>query len=196
MATLQEQGIASFYRVAAARDFSRDFQLRVMDIQYLGNPILTQDDLVYARTASLPDRQISVQDIPYLGLNFNVPGSVTYPGNKEYKIEFYSDEELTIRTRLYNWNLAIFNDATSNGNYSINPSSKITLALLDMTGNITQQFILHGVYAVNVGTVEYNMAEGTGKVVTLPATFAYQFWTAGTQQGAGADISVVAGVTI
>jgi hypothetical protein len=149
-----------------------------MDITYLGVSQLTQDDLVYAQTAQLPGREIAPQDVPYMGLDFTVPGAAKYPGSKEYKITFYSDEEQTVRTNIYNWLTKTFNDATSNGNYGISDSSCLTLALLDMTGNISQMFILHGIYPVSIGAIDYKMT-GAGAAVNMDCTLAYQFWRPG-----------------
>lgn len=177
MATLK-QGIQDFYRVAQQRDFSRDFQLRVMDITDRGAGQLTQDDLVYARTAKLPSRAITPADVPYMGLEFTVPGAAKYPGSKEYNIEFYADEELVVRRTIYNWTVRTFNDATSNGNYGISDSSRLTLALLDMNNDVQQIFVLHGVYPTLLGEISYDMT-GDGKAVVLPVTLAYQFWTPG-----------------
>lgn len=177
MATLN-QGIQDFYRVAQQRDFSRDFQLRVMDITDHGTPQLSQDDLVYVRTAKLPGRSITPAPVPYMGLEFTVPGAAKYPGSAEYALEFYADEELVVRNTIYNWTVRTFSDDTSGGNYGISDASRMTLALLDMQDNVTQTFVLHGVYPVLVGEIQYDMT-GDGKAVVLPVTIAYQFWRPG-----------------
>ena len=84
------QTISDFYRVAQERDFSRDFQFRVLNIQSAdGSFTITEDDLVYAKGGSIPGRTISVAEVPYMGLNFKVPGGATYTG--EYSLTFYSD---------------------------------------------------------------------------------------------------------
>lgn len=55
MATATKQTIADFYRVAQVRDFTRDVQFRVLNITPKGTTeTFDEDDLVYARTASLP----------------------------------------------------------------------------------------------------------------------------------------------
>ena len=75
------QTISDFYRVAQERDFSRDFQFRVLNIQNDdGSVAITEDDLVYAKGGSIPGRTINVTDVPYMGLNFKVPGAATYSG--------------------------------------------------------------------------------------------------------------------
>ena len=75
------QTISDFYRVAQERDFSRDFQFRVLNIQSAdGSFTITEDDLVYARSGSIPGRTINVSDAPYMGLNFKVAGGASYSG--------------------------------------------------------------------------------------------------------------------
>ena len=74
------QTIQNFYRTAADRDFSRDFLFRVTQMQLQGVPALTENDLVYVKTAALPGRSITNVAVPYMGLALNVPGTVTYPG--------------------------------------------------------------------------------------------------------------------
>ena len=75
------QTISDFYRVAQERDFSRDFQFRVLNVQSGdGSFTITEDDLVYAKGGSIPGRTINVAEVPYMGLNFRVPGAATYTG--------------------------------------------------------------------------------------------------------------------
>lgn len=70
------QLITDFYRVAATREFARDFNFRVLSINTGGASTVTFDenDLVYVKTASLPERSITNIAVPYMGLNFNLPG--------------------------------------------------------------------------------------------------------------------------
>ena len=65
-----KQTIKDFYKVAQTRDFARDFQFRVLDVSNKGVPVFTEDDLVYATTATLPGKQIATKDVPYNGFNF------------------------------------------------------------------------------------------------------------------------------
>ena len=92
-----KQTITDFYRVAQERDFSRDFQFRVLSIQAGdGSDIaITEDDLVYARGGSIPARSITNQAVPYMGLNFNVPGAATYSGS--YSLTFMADQQSELK---------------------------------------------------------------------------------------------------
>ena len=76
------QTITDFYRVAQERDFSRDFHFRVLSIDAgdSGGISFDEDDLVYVKSASLPGRSIQNKPVPYMGMNFNVPGTVQYDG--------------------------------------------------------------------------------------------------------------------
>jgi len=95
------QTIADFYRVAVERDFARDFQFRVLSIDSGGSSSVTfdEDDLVYCTTANLPARQVTNVAVPYMGLNFNIPGNATYPGSDNYSLQFYCDQNSQIRQK-------------------------------------------------------------------------------------------------
>ena len=92
------QNIQNFYRAAADRDFSRDFLFRVTELNIAGVPPMSEGQLIYAKTANLPGRNIGNVAVPYMGLNINVPGSVTYPGSDSYSITFYLDADSYLRT--------------------------------------------------------------------------------------------------
>ena len=172
------QTIKDFYQVAQARDFTRNFQFRVTSILDRGAEVLTPDDLVYVTTAELPARAIANVTVPYMGLSFNVPGAASYPGSDGYAIVFRSDMEQVIRRVFENWQRSVFNDRTSTGAYRLFSTSRITLDLLDQNFNTMRQYVLHGVWPVNVGNIAYDVT-GTGDVVTFTATMAYQYWTRG-----------------
>jgi hypothetical protein len=172
------QLISDFYRVAQVRDFSRDYQFRVLSIN-TGDSGVTfdQDDLVYIRTASLPERAIQNKTVPFMGLNFNVPGNATYPNSEAYALEFYADAQSKIRQKFEQWSLDTFNDANSTGNYFMpKQNSSIDLVQLDAKMNKIAQYKLVGVSVRNVGALQYNIAEGTGETVKFTATVSYHYW--------------------
>ena len=168
------QTISDFYRVAQERDFSRDSQCRVLNIQNDdGSVAITEDDLVYAKGGSIPGRTINVTDVPYMGLNFKVPGAATYSG--EYALTFYSDRVDNLRNLLLNWTRDTFDDATSTGNYFIaRETSVVDLVQLDTQLNRVTQFTLVGAFPTSVGDVEYNPA-GTGAPVEFQVTMGYHY---------------------
>ena len=112
------QLITDFYRVATNREFTRDFNFRVLSINTGGvsNVTFDQDDLVYVKTATLPERAITNVPVPYMGLNFNIPGNATYPGSEAYTLTFYADAQSKIRQKFETWSQAVFDDSSSTGN--------------------------------------------------------------------------------
>jgi len=167
------QTIQDFYRVAQQRDFARDFQLRVLQ---LGTQTFTEDDLIYIRTAQLPDRQIQNHAVPYMGLDFNVPGSVKYAGSDGWNVLFWADSKYLIREKLESWQGTIFDDSTSTGDMTIPGTDRvITLALTDEQLNPITQYQLFGVYIKNLGTIDFDI-QGTGTPREFTAQLAYQYW--------------------
>jgi len=169
-------GITDFYRVATERDFSRDFQFRVLNIGAgdLSSVSIGPDDLVYAQGGAMPGRQIANQDVAFMGLNFKVPGAAQYGG--EYAITFYSDREDKLRQLFLEWSHDVFDDASSTGMYMTpGMSSQIDLVQLDTQLSDVAKYSLHGCYPTSVGDITYNI-QGTGAPVTFDVTLAYHFW--------------------
>jgi len=164
------QLINDFYRVAQNREFTRDYNFRVLSINTGGasNVTFDQDDLVYVKTATLPERSISNVSVPYMGLNFNIPGNATYPGSDAYTLTFYADAQSKIRQKFEQWSQDIFSDSTSTGNYfAPKQTAIIDLVQLDNQMNKVAQYQLVGVSVRSVGPLAYNISEGTGIQLSL-----------------------------
>lgn len=173
-----KQLISDFYRVAAARDFQRDIQFRVLSISPGGTTqSFNENDLVYARAASLPARAINNVTTSYMGLKFNIPGVVNYPNSENYTLEFYNDARNNIRQKFEDWSRDTFNDTNSTGNYfTPTQASTIDLIQLDAQMEKVAQYQLVGVSIRNVGDIAYNFAEGTGNIIKFPVTLAYHYF--------------------
>ena len=142
-----QQTISDFYRVATERDFSRDFQFRVLSIEAGGASSTTfdEDDLVYCTAGSLPARSITNVAVPYMGLQFNLPG--------------------------------VFDDETSTGNYfTPRQSSSINLVQLDTQLEQVAGYKLVGASVREVGAIDYDISGGSGAQVTFGATMAYHYF--------------------
>lgn len=167
------QNISDFYRAVQKNDFARQFQFRVVQ---LANTNFTEEQFVYLETAALPGRTINNVSVPFMGLNFNVPGTASYPGSEGYEVTFRCDQNYNIRAVLENATFNTFDDGTSTGDYNIaRNSSVITLNLLGKNGSTIRQYTLYGAYVVTVGASNYNLGDN-GAIVTVPATLAYQYW--------------------
>jgi hypothetical protein len=173
-----KQTIQDFYRVAQLKDFSRDVQFRVLSIAPQGTSItFDENDLVYARTASLPSRAITQVGTKYMGLQFNLPGVATYPNSENYAINFYCSANSDLRKKFLQWTNDTFNDANSTGNY-LTPVQNSTIDLIQLDNNFEKvnQYQLVGVSIRNVGDIAYSMAEGSGQVMNFNVQLAYHYW--------------------
>jgi hypothetical protein len=170
-----DQTIQKFFTVLRTRDFARDFQFRVTNISDRGIALLNDDDLVYAKGGTVPGRTIGTIPVPYMGLQFRVPGAASYPGSDGYTLEFYADSENLIRTVFERWSELTFDDATSTGNYRIFDNSTVTLAQLNQKMEVVNQYKLIGVFPVDVGALTYSTV-GSGETISFTATLAFQYW--------------------
>lgn len=169
------QTIQDFYRVAQQRGFSRDFMLRVTSI---GENTFNENDFVYITTKSLPDRAITNQTATFMGLPFNVPGTVTYPGSDSWSVVFRNDLKGIIRKKLEDWQInKVFDDQTSIGDLSVRGTDKlIQLELLDDKQNVLNTYKLYGVYVKAIGGIDGYNLEGTGALTTFTTVLAYHYW--------------------
>jgi hypothetical protein len=168
------QTIAKFYTVAQSKDFARQYQFRVTQ---LANTNLNQDQLIYLESANLPGRTINNIPVPFMGLQFNVPGTASYPGSDAWNVTFRCDQNYNIRALLENATFNTFDNAASTGNFNIaRSSSRVVLELLGKKMDVLRRYVLVGAYVVSVGDMAYNLADA-GTVQTVNATLAYQYWT-------------------
>ena len=191
------QTIQGFYQQATNFNFSRDFNFRILEITSDGNAAYTMSDgglLVYAKSAALPAREITNVPVPYMGLNFNLPGNAIYPDGTGYSITFYADQASGIRQLFEDWSRWVFDDQSSTGQYNTpSKNATITLAQLDNQNNVVATYVLFGVTPRNVGPIAYTMAAGTGQTVEFTVTLAYHYFVRTSPLGgqvAGSQIGV------
>jgi hypothetical protein len=179
MAKVEDLLISDFYTKALAVDFARDNHFRVTDIVPTPSLGISFDanELIYARSAKVPARNITNVEAKYMGMTFNLPGIAEYPESASYTLEFYVDKNSSIRNKFEQWSRAIFNDGTSTGNYSVpGRDAYIELTQVDAQFEAIQKYKLVGVSIRSVGDVSYEIAEGTGAVKTFSVTMAYHYY--------------------
>ena len=164
--------IQDFYAAAQAQEFARDFQFRVRTL----GPF-QENDLLYVKTTTLPGKEITNQPVPFMGLEFNVPGSVKYTGSAAWEVLFWCDEGLNIRNKMENWIKEIFDDQTSTGKYGV-PTEQASMDLLGKDLEAIRRYNFIGIYPVTLGPINYDL-QGDGKPLDFSATFAYQYWRLG-----------------
>jgi hypothetical protein len=174
-----DQNIQRFYKIAQDRDFSRDFLFRVTQMQLQGVPALRDDELVYVKTASLPGRSISDVPVPYMGLDFHVPGSVKYTGSEGYSLTFYLDGQSTLRNYFETASRNLFDDQSSTGAYGTpGLENYLILEQLDKQLNTVPNgsYKLIGTSIRNIDKIDYSIAAGTGSTVDITVSIAYHYY--------------------
>jgi hypothetical protein len=176
------QLITNFYDQAVERDFSRDINFRVTNIEPgLAAPQVEFDetDLVYAKGGTIPSRSITNVQAKYMGLNFNIPGVATYPNSEQFTLEFYCDRAAELRNKFEAWSRALFNDTNSTGAYNTpGKDSYLVMAQLNPDFSVIENgtYKLVGVSIRNVGELKYAIAEGTGAPVSFQVTMSYHYY--------------------
>lgn len=169
--------IQTFFEQAKSRQFARDFLFRVKQIDIAGVSFNGETDLVYARTANLPGRNIENKSVNYVGQQFNVPGKSTYPGSEGYSIEFYHEEDIALRRKFEAASRTVFNNETSTGDYRMpGEESTITLSVLNSQLEETNTIVLVGASIRDIGEVGYTIADGTGEILNFTVTFAFHYY--------------------
>ena len=180
------QGISQFYEVAQQRGFVRDFQLRLKYWNVLNNRgSLDENDFVLLTTATLPSMETTIVTAPFMGLDFNVPGTTKFPGSKAWDVEFYMTQNRNLRDIFIEIMKANFDyDGTSTGNLRLPEINGNNLSFTLVGDDLTEDTVynLHGTFITKVGDVKFDLTKN-GEIQKVPVTISYQYWTSLTSTG-------------
>jgi hypothetical protein len=172
---LDTTGIENFYNAASLNDFARQNLFRVVA---LGGTRFTVNELMYVTTTTLPGRAINNIQVPFMGLQFNVPGTANYPNSNAWNISFRVPQSLSVRRKFEDWTKLVFDDATSTGAYNIpskDVSNQVILTLINKDGSPLRTYTLFGAYCVSLGELTLDVTTA-GDILNQQATLAYQYW--------------------
>lgn len=171
------QNIGSFITAATRRDFARDNLFRVMQLNCQGLA-LSEEDLVYCKTAQMSGREVPHAQVKYMGMELNYPQStVKYPDAGEYKLEFFLDAAGELRQKFEIASRTLFNDSTSTGDWRFpSTSDTLTLAALDFNLEPQEYITYYGVSIKSIENVETKAAEGEGSAISVNVTFTYLYY--------------------
>lgn len=169
------QDLRRYFQTVQERDFLRDHQFRVSSLMYRGQAMLTEKELVYIKSASLPGRSVNSVAVPFMGLNFKVPGTAQY--TDQYQLTFYCDSPGIIRNIWEAFSFAVFDDRKSFGNYNVQANDVLSFYQYDQRGveAVTNEYTLIGIFPTNIGDIDH-APTGNGDTRQLSVTLAYQFW--------------------
>lgn len=180
---MAQLGIQNYYQSIQKHGFLRNFHFRILSINgTLLAPLNTEmmgnnmEGAAYVTSSTVPARTITNQTAPFMGLDFNIPGSAKYENSSGWSVTFRTPGDMLVRNALEQMNFNIFDDATSTGAYGVPCAENvISLALLNIEGEAIRQYDLYGVYPVSVGEMSFDLT-GDGAPVEFTATLAYQFF--------------------
>ena len=179
MSALNEYDIEKFYQNLVDREFSRKHQWRVTLIKTGVSPEIDELNQVAAKllieSGTIPQRDIHNVQVPFQGIDFNLPGNAKYGGSENWSTTIRVDQKLNIRRMFEDWSTAIFDDRTSAGTIVRNNSAQLAMTLYDQQGNAHSDYTLYGIYPTSVGAMEYNVGDN-GEIVTMDVSFAYHYW--------------------
>lgn len=170
------QTITAFINKAAKDGLARNNLWRVISFDCRGIK-LSEDDLLYCKSAQIPGRAIPIATVPYMGMKMPYPQStVEYPGCEDYALKFYVDADSKFLQALEVASRTEFNDITSTGNWNFpDPHNIITLAGVDNQMEVTEYIKLHGVVYKSHDAIDVQMAEGDGTAIEVTVHVSYLY---------------------
>ena len=146
---------------------SRDFAFRVTNITMAGQ-FIGGNDMLYAKAASVPGRNIDNMVAYSYGQEFNLGGAVRYHDAASYPIEFWCDAGGGVRATLEGMSKGQFDWGTQTAGVGVGGT-----VILQQLGGKTYK--LKGAEIRDIGPINY-LIDGTAEVVTFTTTFAYQWY--------------------
>lgn len=175
--------ITKAYQVYKEHDFSRSFQIRILNFgpavpSYVSEEILEKPQgaggYLYAKSYAIPGKTIQNIDVPYSGFQFKYPGQVAYDKPNPYPISFKTPQDYLVRNALERWMLATQDESIGVGTGLPCPESSMDIAVLMNDGRIGRAYKLIGMYPSGLSEIQYNQEENT--ITEFTADFAYQRW--------------------
>lgn len=175
------QGLQDFYFQAQRRGFARDFQLRVVQI---GGSALSDSDFVMIKATSLPGRDMNIHAVPFMGVNFQLPGSPIFRGSDGWNVKFHATQDFLIRHEFEKLLLQRFDEQATGavgkggkGDLSLPGFDRvIQLDLIDDQLKTIRSYYLIGCFIKSISDINYTL-QGTGQPLEFDAVLAYQYWT-------------------
>lgn len=187
---VNNQGIQDFYYQAQTRNFSRDFQFRITQFIVNDGLILGPADLVFLKTANVPSKTISTIQAPFMGLDFQIPGTAKFDGNANWDVKFYCSQDFNVRNTLETAMYDTFDHQTSTGR-AIAPrdlrGNIIEMALVDDQLNPIRTYTLYGAFITKINEIGYDLTKNGG-IQEVGASIAYQYWESTPNNGVALGI--------
>ena len=138
--------------------------------------------LLYVESFTLPSIKVNTATVPYKAFDLNVPTNVTFPDANRWRVTFFSDDSLLIRTLFENWSALIYDPATNHSDSSLYDKDKFGLCNLEIqinddTDKYVKKYTLYGVFPTLVEGIEYNVGDPGETAARLPVTLTFQYFS-------------------
>jgi hypothetical protein len=192
------QTLNSFYQAAQDYGFSRDYQARITDLVINGNSFTvgseSQKPLLYIKNFAIPSTKKIISTVKYNGADIHSVGPRTFGDNLNWRVTFYSDQNLLIRQWLERRLIESASNEDVRINYNPVPGND-SYATIDVVNDNLEsvvQYKLEGLFVVDMPGADYDLA-GSGKIQEFTVTFGYQKWMSVPKGATGYDTSAAPG---
>lgn len=171
-----EQDLNLFYQTSTERGFSRDFQARVTNL-VLNGAELSQKDLVYLKSFTLPEKRQNITTVKYYGVDIHSTGLRDYGDSKRWDLTFYCDQSLFLKR----WFDDRLESVATNSDNRINANpvpGETNYAVISVVNDNLEPLVTYkliGLFVVGVPGLTYSL-DGAGKVLELKVTLGFQKW--------------------
>ena len=198
--------LQDFITAANTYGFGKRYNFQVADIKGAPVDVELKPFLLYVETFTLPSRKTNTTTVPYKAFDFNVPTNASFPESSRWRVTFFSDEDLLIKTLFEDWSNFLYepvNNYSAPGIYA-NPiaaidlfnnpfervvnyprprvvnypfgNCELTLDLKNDKDETIKTITLYGVFPILVEGIEYNVGDNGETVARLPVTLAFQYF--------------------
>lgn len=150
------------------------FLVYVYPPKSLKDEISTKDLVVYATSATIPDRAFNEIELKYYGMTYKMPAAEII---QDLIITFICDEDWDVRSLFEDWAQLVNNRENNKKGYlkELYDECYIDVNQLDLLGNLIQTYAFHYCYPKHVDQIELNQ-ETPDTISTFQVTFGYSYW--------------------
>lgn len=176
------QGIQDFYRVAVERGFSRNHQFVLVDVPVStgGVPLIDSKNkdymAIYATSLELPALKNNTLPLGFRGFEFNIPQMTNYSNSKDWKVDFYMDENLHNHKFVYGNLMSSYFLLKKDARMELADQNGrgLMVAVVNDQFSPVYSFVLHGAFIKEFSPVKYDRG-GNGEPQKITVTYSFQY---------------------
>ena len=142
-----------------------------------GGAATMQKISILCKGAQLPESNLGVIEVPYMGRVFKIAGDRTFP---EWTTTFYNDEDFAIKDFLESWSNSMNGHVSNQRDFSGNANAyqvNIDIAQLGKSGERIKAYRLIHAFPTNIAPIEVAY-ENNDTIEEFTVTWQYSHWEA------------------